>query len=372
MMEPGASPSVGGPELREVAEISLTVPAARALAEWTGSRVPPGRSAAVLGTVGEGIVVPGALPLELPLQVLPGRRWWWVVDSARVAGWIRDEGQTPVRRWAAGWETAAGTWELGRQSWVMGVLNVTPDSFSDGGQHDRPAGAVAFARELWAAGAHVVDVGGESTRPGHVAVDPEVEWHRVGPVLAELTPKERRVTSVDTRHASVAARAADLGVAVLNDVSCLADPDWPAVLASGSAGLLLMYNRPPTEPRGLDLVDMLRRLSARIQDLQAAGVSPERVAVDPGLGFAYGMEDNLVMLRSLAVMRVLDRPVVVGPSRKSFLGRVTGRAVDDRDRASAVAGFYALAQGADGIRMHNAVAAVDAAAMADAMVYGRA
>jgi dihydropteroate synthase len=370
MEESAASPSLVGPEPRDVPEIPLSPAAARALAAWTGFRAPPGLSPTILGTLGADGVVPGTRPLPLPVEVRPGRRWWWVEDTATVGAWIRDAGRRRVRRWPTPWETAAGVWELGRQSWVMGVLNVTPDSFSDGGAHDRPAEALAFARRLWAAGARLVDVGGESTRPGHVAVDPEVEWARVAPVIAGLSVEERRMTTLDTRHPSIAARAADLGVAALNDVSCLADPEWTAVLAAGSAGLVLMYNRPPAEPRGLDLLDMLQRLAARMVDLEAAGVSPLRVAIDPGLGFAYGMEDNLAMLRSLGVLRVLDRPVVVGPSRKSFLGRVTGRAVDDRDRASAVAGFYALAQGADVIRMHDAAAAVDAAAMADAMVHG--
>jgi len=352
--------------------VPLTAAAARALVEWSGAVPNLAGCAELVGTHDPGWRVPGGVRLPLPVSRHAGRQWWWIESHDAFCQWWAHEAVTVRRRWPLRWQTGGGLTPMGRVTHVMGIVNVTPDSFSDGGQYLDPARAVAAARAEWRDGATWVDVGGESTRPGHVPVAATSEWGRVEPVLSQLTRAERTATSLDTRHPEVAAQAAQMGVAVLNDVSCLEDPEWLGVLADVAAGYVLMYNRPPGAGRGLDLVDMLRRLSTRLEQLEAAGVDRERVVVDPGLGFAYGVEDNLAVLKSLALFRIWDRPLLVGPSRKRFLGRVTGRDASARDVGSALAGFWAIGQGADVIRLHQVSHARDAARMGDALAFGQA
>ncbi len=347
--------------------IPLGGAAAQALAAWTGSPGRPGR--ALVGTDAGDDPVPGARPCSLPGSWAEGRRWWWVEDAPAVLRWVEAQGRSARRRWPRPWALEGGARVLGARTLTMGIVNATPDSFSDGGRWPEAADRVHAVRALRSAGMDWVDLGGESTRPGHTPVDDTTEWQRLGPVLADLLPEERRALSVDTRHPAVGARALELGVPVLNDVSCLADPAWLPLLAEARCGYILMYNRPGPAGR-LDWLDVLERVGAALDRLLAAGVAIERVVVDPGMGFAYGGADNLAVLNNLGLLRVFDRPILAGPSRKRFLGQVTGRPVADRDRASAIAAFAAARSGADMVRLHDAQGALDAARLADALEYG--
>ncbi|MDA8198490.1 MAG: dihydropteroate synthase [Thermaerobacter sp.] len=347
--------------------IPLNGATARALAAWIGIAGPLGR--ALVGTEAGDDPVPGARRCPLPGSWTDTRRWWWVEDAAAVGHWVREHGRSGRRRWPRPWTVGDGALVLGAHTHTMGIVNLTPDSFSDGGRWTAAGDGVQAVRALRAAGLDWVDVGGESTRPGHTPVDDVTEWQRVAPVLEGLLPEERRGLSLDTRHPAVGARALELGVPVLNDVSCLADPAWLPLLARARGGYVLMYNRPGPAGR-LDWLDVLRRIGTALDRLRAAGVALERIIVDPGIGFAYGGADNVTVLNHLGLLRVFDRPILAGPSRKRFLGHLTGRPVDDRDRASAIAAFAAIQAGADMVRLHDAAGALDAARMADALEYG--
>ncbi len=358
-----------------VAHIPLAPEAARAVAAWTGTRVPPGAWASLIGTEMGSDARDGAprgtKPCPLPSDWAPSRRWWWVEDAAAVSRWLGDGGRAARRRWPLHWVTGGGTAALGAKTCTMGIVNATPDSFSDGGRWSTDDALREAAQALLAAGVDWVDVGGESTRPGHTPVEAPVEWARIAPLLEGLPPAALRAVSVDTRHPEVAHRAAALGVAVLNDVSCLEDPAWLAVLRHSRSGYVLMYNRAGGASGRLDWRHVLERLGGGLDRLASAGVPLDRVMLDPGLGFAYSGADNVAMLNNLGLLRIFNRPVLVGPSRKRFIGRLTGRPVEDRDRGSAIAAFAAAKAGADVLRMHDAAAALDAARMADGWGSGR-
>jgi dihydropteroate synthase len=241
----------------------------------------------------------------------------------------------------------------------MGVLNVTPDSFSDGGRWLDPDAAVAHGLEMVAAGADVVDVGGESTRPGAEAVPAEEERERVVPVVRRLAPHVR--VSVDTRKADVADAALAAGATILNDVSA----SLHSVAAAHGAGWVAMHMRgTPATMQSLaaydDVVTEVRdHLVARAERAVAAGVA--EVWIDPGIGFAKTVEHNLSLLRHLDVLVGTGFPVVVGVSRKSFIGKLTGDApVDDRAEGSLAATVWALAQGTSMVRVHDVKPTVQA------------
>lgn len=256
---------------------------------------------------------------------------------------------------------------------VMGVLNVTPDSFSDGGHHATPDAAVRHAETLKTDGCDLVDVGGESTRPGSAAVTPELEIRRVVPVIGELVRRGLGPVSIDTRKAAVARAALDAGAAVVNDVSGFrAEPETAAVAAAAGAGTIVMHMRGTPETMddlatyGHVAVEVAAELGAAAVAVQAAGVPRARVAVDPGFGFAKTAEQNFRLLDELATVVALGYPVVVGPSRKRFLGFATGRPVEDRDRATAVACALAYERGARLFRVHDIALAREAIAVATA------
>jgi dihydropteroate synthase len=250
----------------------------------------------------------------------------------------------------------------------MGVVNVTPDSFSDGGRYSGSEAAVAEARRMAAQGAAILDVGGESTRPGAAPVDPDAEAERVLPVIEGL---EDLPVSVDTRRASVAVLAMRAGAVLVNDVSAGADPGmFPAVAAHG-AGVVCMHMRgdPETmqrDPRYGDVVGEVEDyLLSRAQAAEAAGVARERILIDPGIGFGKTLEHNLALLRALPRLASHGLPVLVGASRKSFLGQLTGRAVADRhDATTAAVTLCAFDGGVAVVRVHDVPAALDAAAVA--------
>lgn len=256
---------------------------------------------------------------------------------------------------------------------VMGIVNVTPDSFSDGGEwYDRDA-AGRHGLELAAAGATILDVGGESTRPGAAAVDEREELRRVVPVIEGLSAALPALTlSVDTTKAAVAAAALDAGAAYVNDVSGLRhDPEMAALVADRGARCCLMHMRgePRTmqqAPRYDDVVDDVRAfLERQLAATVAAGVPEERIDLDPGIGFGKTLEHNLELLRRLDEIVAIGPRVVIGTSRKSFLGRITGRD-DPRQRlAGTIAtNVLALAAGARVFRVHDVGAVHDALAVA--------
>jgi dihydropteroate synthase len=258
---------------------------------------------------------------------------------------------------------------------LMGVVNVTPDSFSDGGMYLDPEAAVAHGRELLAEGAEILDVGGESTRPGAEEVPLEEELRRVSPVVEGLAGEA--TVSVDTTKAAVAAAALAAGAAIVNDVTALrGDPEMPAVCAEAGATVVLMHmvGTPRTmqdDPRYDDVVAEVRDfLAARLEAAVAAGIAEERVWLDPGIGFGKTAEHNLELLRRLGELRELGRPLVVGTSRKSFIGQVDGSGARDRVGGTVASSLLAAAEGADVLRIHD-VAPMRQALTLAAAVAGR-
>lgn len=249
----------------------------------------------------------------------------------------------------------------------MGIVNVTPDSFSDGGQHDAPQAAIDHARQLVEEGAHILDIGGESTRPGAAAVSPQDEWRRIRPVLAELLTWDVPI-SVDTRRTEVMAQALSMGADIINDVQALQAPGALPLLAQhGRAGVCLMHMR--GEPDSMqkqthyadDVVQEVGQwLAQRAATVQAAGVAAERITVDPGIGFAKTPEQNLTLLKRQRELLAIGHPLLVGWSRKSTLGLVTGRPAGQRVAASVAAALLAAQAQAAVLRVHDVAATVDA------------
>jgi dihydropteroate synthase len=271
------------------------------------------------------------------------------------------------------WRTRTRELSLGR-TLVMGILNVTPDSFSDGGRFlDVPA-AVAHGRRLVAEGADLVDVGGESTRPGAAGVDAAEETRRVIPVVEALAA-EGVVVSVDTSKPEVARRAVEAGAEIVNDVTGLDEPVMREVVAVSGAGVVVMHMQgtPRTmqeDPRYGDVVAEVEAfLLARAASAREAGVEPACIALDPGIGFGKGLRHNLVLLRDLARLTSHGLPVLVGTSRKSFLGRLTGvEAPELRDGSTAVTVALAVERGASVVRVHDPRSAREAVMVAEAIV----
>jgi dihydropteroate synthase len=245
---------------------------------------------------------------------------------------------------------------------LMGVVNVTPDSFSDGGLFLDPEAAIAHGRHLAAQGADLLDVGGESTRPGAQAVRVAEERERIEPVVQRLAGEggPRIPVSIDTSKSPVAAAALDAGAEIVNDVSALrADPELAALCADRDCAVVLMHmlGTPRTmqdNPKYDDVVDDVRSfLAKRVEAAMAAGIDEERIWVDPGIGFGKTLDHNLELLRRLGELRDLGRPIVVGTSRKSFIGKLTGRDVDERLGGTIASNVLAAIAGADVVRGHD-------------------
>lgn len=241
---------------------------------------------------------------------------------------------------------------------IMGIVNVTPDSFSDGGDFLDPRAAVAHGRELAAQGADLLDVGGESTRPGAEGVTADEELARVVPVVEELAGSGATV-SIDTSKAAVAERAIAAGASIVNDVTALGDPAMAGVCGAADAGLVLMHMKgtPRTmqeNPTYGDVVAEVRDfLAERLNRAIAAGVAEESIWLDPGIGFGKTVAHNLELIRRLGELRQLGRPLVLGASRKSFIGKITGRPVRERLGGSLAAAVIGAANGADVLRVHD-------------------
>lgn len=276
------------------------------------------------------------------------------------------------------WLTAAGGVPLDRPV-IMGILNVTPDSFSDGGVHAGVDRALAHAERLLGDGAHILDLGGESTRPGRDRVIPAgEELARVLPVLGALVRRfPGVVVSIDTMKAEVARAALDAGAAAVNDVTAFRhDPAMAETTAAARAGVILMHSRGPAlELASSDRADygddpvgtIFGELKTSLLGAVAAGIPAECIVLDPGLGFAKTAEQSLRLLDQLAPFGSLGRPLLVGPSRKRFLGVATGRDVGERDTATAAACALAWERGARLFRVHDVATARDALSLAHAL-----
>jgi dihydropteroate synthase len=339
----------------------VTEPERDALVRW-GNKA----GAEVLTGDGWALVSTGAsrlAPLARPDRVPPGLEGW-AGELGRFLAAYAD----PPRRWELAGRTVALDHPV-----LIGIVNVTLDSFSDGGRFTTVERAVAQAERLIAAGCELVDVGGESTRPGATPVPVAEEIARVVPVVAELARRGLGPVSVDTRKAAVARPALAAGALVVNDVSGLTyDPELAAVAAAAGAGVVLMHMRgAPDTMDGLAVyrhvaAEVAAELAQAVARAETAGVARERIVVDPGFGFAKTPEQNFRLLDELATVVAVGYPVMVGPSRKRFLGAATGRPVEDRDRATAVACALAWERGARLFRVHDAALANEALRVASA------
>lgn len=262
--------------------------------------------------------------------------------------------------------------ELGPSARIMGILNVTPDSFSDGGEFDTFDNAIKQAERMIGEGASIIDVGGESTRPGAASVPDEQEQERILPVIEWLANNTATLISVDTYRAATAQRAIDAGAHIVNDVWGLhREPEIARLAAKTGAGLVAMHTG-----RGRD------RLSDVIADQKAffkrtftiageAGIADDQMVIDPGFGFAKNAEENLRLMARCSELTALGYPVMAGTSRKRFIGHVTGRDAAERDAGTAATSVCLRLQGVDLFRVHNVAINADALAIADAMIAQR-
>jgi dihydropteroate synthase len=258
----------------------------------------------------------------------------------------------------------------GTRPLIMGIVNVTPDSFSDGGQFFDAETAISHALQLEEEGADILDIGGESTRPGAEPISIDEEMRRILPVVEAVARRVRVPVSIDTRNAAVMSSAADAGARLINDVSALThDPESLATAASLGLPVVLMHalGDPRTmqnDPRYDDVVlDVYDALAQRVEACARAGIPRERLIVDPGIGFGKTLAHNLTLLGSLSIFQGLGCPVLLGASRKSFISRLTGAAADERLPGSLAAALVAAEQGANIIRVHDVAATRQALAI---------
>jgi dihydropteroate synthase len=265
-----------------------------------------------------------------------------------------------------------GVLSLGGRTLVMGVVNVTPDSFSDGGLHAAPRDAVAGALRMAAEGADILDIGGESTRPGHVAVAAEDEWARVAPVFDGLARGRAALPplSIDTWKSTVARRAMAAGASLVNDVwGFQRDPDIASVVAETGAAAILMHNRERADP-ALDIMDdILRFLDRSVRLAMTAGVPEDRIALDPGIGFGKTPEQSFQALAALGRLKALGFPILLGASRKRFIGALFDPPPPPLERGPGTIAVhvYGALQGADIVRAHDVAAHVQALRVLDAI-----
>jgi len=255
----------------------------------------------------------------------------------------------------------------------MGILNVTPDSFSDGGKFLALEKAVAHGLQMVEEGADIIDIGGESTRPGAKPAQASEEIARTVPVIKKLREKTGTLISIDTQKAEVARAALTAGADIINDISALADPGMAAVAAETGAGLVLMHMQGTPEtmqnnPRYDDVVsNVWNFLEERMNFAVARGVAPEQIALDPGLGFGKTDEHNLALLKGIPQLAAAGRPVLVGASRKSFIGRILGGGTDERLAGSLAIAAFAVLRGAHILRVHDVKESCDAARLVDTL-----
>jgi dihydropteroate synthase len=275
-------------------------------------------------------------------------------------------------------EGAGFCFDCSRRTHVMGILNVTPDSFSDGGRYVELDRAIAHAMDMADAGADIIDIGGESTRPGSEGATLDEELRRVIPVIDELSRRLDIPLSIDTRKAEVARQAIRAGARIVNDVSAMtADPDMPGVVAASGVPVILMHARgTPADmqknPWYQDTVGEIKQwLRERVDAARSAGVPQNRLIIDPGIGFGKRVSDNLLLLRSLDRFHDLGCPVLIGPSRKSFIGRILDLPEQERTEGTAAAIVLGIAHGAHIVRAHDARPMIRVVRMTDAILRAR-
>lgn len=260
--------------------------------------------------------------------------------------------------------------ELGRRTLVMGILNATPDSFSDGGRYQDPAAALEHAQRMVEDGADIIDLGGISTRPGHTEVSEDEEMRRVLPVLEKLAPSIPVPISVDTWRAGVARQALEAGAHIINDQWALrGDPDLAAVVAQYQVPVMLMHNGQGTHYRDL-MTEITAFLREGIETAVRAGLARENIMIDPGIGFAKTYEQNLEVLRRLKELTVLGCPILLGTSRKSVIARTLNLPLDQRVEGTGATVALGIACGADIVRVHDVKEMVRVARMSDAILRG--
>ena len=275
------------------------------------------------------------------------------------------------------WRVGERAFDCSERTLVMGILNVTPDSFSEGGRFLDRASAVAHATRMVDDGADMLDVGGESTRPGSTPVSMDEELERVHPVIQRLAELHPAVPiSIDTRKAGVAAEALDAGATIVNDVSGGADPAMFDVVRDREAAVVLMHMRgdPATmqeAPHYDDVVGEVHEyLRQRIEAAELAGIDPERIAIDPGIGFGKDLDHNLELMHGVDTLLDLGRPVMVGPSRKRFIGTILDLPEEERVEGTVGAVVWMVARGAHLGRVHDVKEVVRAVRVADAIARG--
>ncbi len=263
---------------------------------------------------------------------------------------------------------------LGSRVLIMGILNVTPDSFSDGGRFVDPIAAVDQAQRMIGEGADIIDIGGESTRPGTSYVNEEEEIARIRPIVEALGKRTDIPLSIDTRKAAVAQVALDLGVAIVNDVSALQDDSrMVQVIEESGAGVVLMHRQGHSAtmqdaPHYEDVVGEVKSfLAERVALAQSRGIPPDHIIIDPGIGFGKTCNQNLKILAQLGEIVKLNQPLMVGLSRKGFIGELTGKPVAEREMGNAAAMAMAVWQGAHILRVHDVASMKDSIRVAQAL-----
>ena len=251
---------------------------------------------------------------------------------------------------------------------IMGILNVTPDSFSDGGRYNEIEAAVHHAKQLIQDGAHIIDVGGESTRPGASVVSEEEELKRVVPIIEALAKEIDVPISIDTYKAEVAKRAIEAGASIINDVwGAKADPNMAIVAATYNVPIILMHNRDNSQYNEL-IPDMISDLFDSVQLVKEAGVKDEMIILDPGIGFAKSMDDNLTVMRHLDEFTKLGYPLLLGTSRKRFIGHVLDLPADERMEGTGATVCLGIERGCHIVRVHDVKEIARMAKMMDAML----
>ncbi|WP_088226284.1 dihydropteroate synthase [Desulfosporosinus sp. FKB] len=260
---------------------------------------------------------------------------------------------------------------LGERTLIMGILNVTPDSFSDGGRYNNLEDAIAQAEQMAAEGADILDIGAESTRPGHLEVSEDEEWKRLEPILKVLAERVDLPLSIDTYKAKVAAKALEAGVHIINDIWGLQkDPEMARVVGDYRAPVIIMHNQAGTTYHHL-MGDILTFLKRSIGLAEACGLTGDQIILDPGIGFGKTLEQNLEVMSRLAEFKTLGHPVLLGTSRKSMIGKTLDLAVDERLEGTLATSILGVAAGVDIVRVHDVQENRRAVEMADAIVRGQ-
>ncbi len=267
-------------------------------------------------------------------------------------------------------KTKSKTFDLSKKTLIMGILNITPDSFSDGGNYTSVEKAIKQARRMKEDGVDIIDVGGESTRPNHEPVSVEEEIGRVIPVIQALKKELDVPISIDTYKAETAKRAIEAGADIINDIwGAKRDPEMAEVAARYNVPIILMHNR--TDKNYTSLIeDMIADLQESISIVKAAGVTDEHIILDPGVGFAKELEDNYKVMRYLEEFHRLGYPLLLATSRKSFIGKIINGDPEERDNATGATTCLGISKGVNIVRVHDVQRTVELVRMMDAMMKG--